>query len=98
MTRSLGVEPKKVGVTPDGTPRTTWEPNSNTRIRHESHPEGLSPGDPGYNPRRHGEHYHVCRSGIGGTSGVVFGVLWPATRPRRCSPVKEELTKESMWT
>ena len=42
--------------------------------------------------------YDVCRSGIGGTSGVVFGVLWPATRPRRCSPVKQELTKESMWT
>ena len=23
----------------------------------ESQPEGLSPGDPGYNPRHHGEHY-----------------------------------------
>ena len=34
MTNALGVDPKKVGVTPDGTPRTTWEPNANTRIRH----------------------------------------------------------------
>lgn len=33
-----------------------------------------------------------------GKSGVVFGVLWPVTRPTRCSPVKQELTKESMWT
>ena len=33
----------------------TWEPNSNTRIRYESHP-----GDPGvFNDRHHGEHYHV---------------------------------------
>lgn len=59
MTDALGVPPKKVGTTPDGTPRTTWEPNSNTRIRHESHPHGLKPGDPGYNPRHHGEHFHV---------------------------------------
>jgi hypothetical protein len=36
-----------------------WEPNANTRIRYESHPEGLKPGDPGFNPRHHGEHYHV---------------------------------------
>ena len=55
----MGVPPKKVGTTPDGTPRTTWEPNSSTRIRHESHPHGLTPGDPGYNPRHHGEHFHV---------------------------------------
>lgn len=33
-----------------------------------------------------------------GTSGMLVGILWPATRPRRCSPVREELTKESMWT
>jgi len=36
-----------------------WEPNPNTRIRYESHPHGLSPGDPGFNPRHHGAHYHV---------------------------------------
>lgn len=58
MTEVLG-SPSKVGITPDGTTRTTWEPNANTRIRHESHPEGLSPGEAGYNPRHHGEHFHV---------------------------------------
>ena len=59
MTRILGVEPKKVTLTPDGTQRVIWEPNSNTRIRFESHPEGLRAGDAGFNPRHHGEHYHV---------------------------------------
>jgi hypothetical protein len=54
----LGVEPK-IGTTPDQTKRMTWEPNANTRIRYESHPESLKPGDPGFNPRHHGEHYHV---------------------------------------
>lgn len=52
-------QPKKVGTTPDGTVRTTWTPNSSTKIRHESHPHGLKPGDAGYNPRHHGEHFHV---------------------------------------
>ncbi|MEM4725228.1 MAG: hypothetical protein QXP01_09470, partial [Candidatus Hadarchaeum sp.] len=59
MTKLLGVEPVRVGTTPDGTPRIVWEPNSNTRIRFESHPGGLSPGDPRFNPRHHGPHYHV---------------------------------------
>lgn len=59
MTKTLGVEPSKVGTTPDGTQRVVWEPNANTRIRFESHPEGLSPNDPGFNPRHHGEHYHI---------------------------------------
>ena len=59
FTRILGVEPTKVGTTPDGTPRAVWEPNENTRIRYESHPEGLAPGDAGFNPRHHGIHYHV---------------------------------------
>jgi hypothetical protein len=59
FSKLLKVDPKKVGVTPDGTPRVTWEPNSNTRIRFESHPDGLSPGSPGYNPRHHGPHYHI---------------------------------------
>ncbi len=56
---SLIGPPKKVGTTPDGTVRTTWTPNSSTKIRHESHPHGLKPGDAGYNPRHHGEHFHV---------------------------------------
>lgn len=56
---SLIGSPKKVGTTPDGTVRTTWTPNSSTKIRHESHPHGLKPGDAGYNPRHHGEHFHV---------------------------------------
>ena len=59
MTRILGVEPKRISTTPDGTQRIVWEPNSNTRIRFESHPHGLSPADPGFNPRHHGEHFHV---------------------------------------
>ncbi|WP_157374734.1 RHS repeat-associated core domain-containing protein, partial [Burkholderia ubonensis] len=58
MTKVLGVDPK-IGTTPDGTPRYTWFPNSNTRIRYESHPEGLCPCDKGFNPRHHGAHYHV---------------------------------------
>jgi hypothetical protein len=58
LTHNLGVPPK-VGVTPDGTPRMTWEPNGNTRIRYESHPGGLTPGDAGFSPRHHGAHYHV---------------------------------------
>ena len=59
FTAQLGVEPSFQGVTPDGTPRTRWQPNELTRISMESHPEGLSPGDPGFNPRHHGTHYHV---------------------------------------
>ncbi|WP_321845470.1 RHS repeat-associated core domain-containing protein [Paraburkholderia bannensis] len=58
MTKVLGVDPK-IGTTPDGTSRYTWFPNSNTRIRYESHPEGLCPCNKGFNPRHHGEHYHV---------------------------------------
>lgn len=57
--KQLGVPPAKVSRTQDGTVRMVWEPNSNTRIRYESHPEGLKPGDPGFNPRHHGEHYHI---------------------------------------
>nr|WP_288453783.1 DUF637 domain-containing protein [uncultured Pseudomonas sp.] len=54
LTKVLGVDPK-VSTTQHGTLRMTWEPNSNTRIRYESHP-----GDPGvFNDRHHGEHYHV---------------------------------------
>ena len=59
FTAQLGVEPSFQGTTPDGTPRTRWQPNDLTRITMESHPEGLSPGDPGFNPRHHGTHYHV---------------------------------------
>lgn len=69
MTELLGVEPSKVGQTPDGTVRVTWAPNENTRIRFESHPEGLSSSDPGYNPRHHGEHYHI-ETKPPGTSGT----------------------------
>jgi len=38
------VESSKVSVTRDGTTRMVWEPNSDTRIRFESHPEGMNPG------------------------------------------------------
>lgn len=54
LSKILGVEPK-VTTTQHGTTRMVWEPNSNTRIRYESHP-----GDSGtFNPRHHGEHYHI---------------------------------------
>ena len=59
MTSILGVPPKRISLTPDGTTRIVWEPNSQTRIRFESHPDGLKPGDPAFHPRHHGEHYHV---------------------------------------
>jgi len=59
FTKQIGVPPSKVATTKDGTVRMVWEPNANTRIRFESHPEGLKPGDPGFNPRHHGEHYHI---------------------------------------
>ena len=59
FTKQLGIPPVKVARTPDGTTRMVWEPNANTRIRFESHPESLSSGNPGFNPRHHGEHYHV---------------------------------------
>ncbi|MFG1606762.1 RHS repeat-associated core domain-containing protein [Actinoplanes sp. NPDC049265] len=59
MSRLLGQDPIKTGLTPDGTPRVTWEVNPTKRIRMESHPDGLSPGDPGFNPRHHGVHFHV---------------------------------------
>ncbi len=59
MTSKLGLPPSKVGKTPDGTTRVVWEPNPNTKIRYESHPHGLKPGDQGFNPRHHGPHYHV---------------------------------------
>lgn len=55
----LGVPSSKVSTTNDGTTRMIWEPNPNTRIRYESHPEGLTANDPGFNPRHHGEHYHI---------------------------------------
>jgi RHS repeat-associated protein len=54
LTKTLGVDPK-VSTTQHGTRRYLWEPNQNTRIRFESHP-----GDSGaFNPRHHGEHYHI---------------------------------------
>ena len=54
LTKALGVEPK-VTTTQHGTTRMEWQPNSNTKIRYESHPNDVGT----YNPRHHGEHYHV---------------------------------------
>jgi hypothetical protein len=59
FTKDIGVPPTKTSVTADGTRRMEWRPNENTKIRYESHPEGLQPMDPGYNPRHHGAHYHI---------------------------------------
>jgi hypothetical protein len=53
LTKVLGVDPK-VSTTQHGTRRYLWEPNSNTRIRFESHPDAGT-----FNPRHHGEHYHI---------------------------------------
>ena len=54
LTEVLGVTPK-VSTTKHDTQRMEWRPNSNTRIRFESHP-----GDEGiFVPRHHGEHYHI---------------------------------------
>src|SRR5690606_21736029 len=54
LTKVLGVSPK-VSTTQHGTTRMLWEPNANTRIRYESHPGDSGP----FNPRHHGEHYHI---------------------------------------
>ncbi|HCR4018938.1 TPA: hemagglutinin repeat-containing protein [Morganella morganii] len=54
LTKVLGVPPK-VSTTQHGTTRMLWEPNVNTRIRYESHPGDSGP----FNPRHHGEHYHI---------------------------------------
>ncbi|WP_223527521.1 RHS repeat-associated core domain-containing protein [Pseudomonas sp. BF-B-26] len=54
LTEALGVEPV-ISTTQHGTRRMLWEPNSNTRIRFESHPGDSGP----HNPRHHGEHFHI---------------------------------------
>ncbi len=79
MTDILGVPPKKVGTTPHGTIKTVWEPNANTRIRHESHP-----GDPGYNPRHHGEHFHVETK----PSGITWGQAKRRKLINKAKPVR----------
>ncbi|WP_233100816.1 RHS repeat domain-containing protein, partial [Pseudomonas sp. MF6768] len=54
FTEALGVQPK-ISTTKHGTQRMEWRPNTDTRIRFESHP-----GDPGpFSPRHHGNHYHI---------------------------------------
>ncbi|UDN37462.1 VENN motif pre-toxin domain-containing protein [Proteus sp. NMG38-2] len=54
LTEFLDVKPK-ISTTQHGTTRMFWEPNANTRIRYESHPGDSGP----FNPRHHGEHYHI---------------------------------------
>ncbi|MCR4539727.1 DUF6531 domain-containing protein [Pseudomonas sp. 18.1.10] len=54
LTAVLGVAPK-VSKTKHDTQRMEWKPNSDTRIRFESHPGDIGP----YAPRHHGEHYHI---------------------------------------
>ncbi|PAU62510.1 RHS repeat-associated core domain-containing protein, partial [Pseudomonas sp. PICF141] len=54
LTGVLGVDPV-ISATKHGTLRLLWEPNSNTRIRFESHPGDSGP----HNPRHHGEHFHI---------------------------------------
>ena len=84
MSSILGVEPSYVGETVEGTPRVRSEPNQNTRITLESHPEGLKPGDEGFNPRHHGVHYHVqIRTGphVGWNNPAVFKVTRPGYTP-----------------
>ncbi|MCB0414437.1 MAG: hypothetical protein KDD50_08895 [Bdellovibrionales bacterium] len=55
----LGIDPYSVSKTKDDTLRVIWHPNEHTKIRYESHPGRLKPGDLGFNPRHHGEHYHI---------------------------------------
>ncbi|WLH81954.1 DUF6531 domain-containing protein [Pseudomonas sp. FP2335] len=54
LTTVLGVVPR-VSKTKHDTQRMEWRPNSDTRIRFESHPGDKGP----YAPRHHGEHYHI---------------------------------------
>jgi RHS repeat-associated protein len=54
LTNVLGVVPK-VSKTKHDTQRIEWKPNSDTRIRFESHPGDKGP----YIPRHHAEHYHI---------------------------------------
>ena len=58
LTKILGVNPRKT-LTKDGTEKMVWNPNANTRIRYESHPGNVTQGISSYNPRHHGNHYHV---------------------------------------
>ncbi len=58
MTELLGV-PGVSTTTIQGTSRTRWQVSETVRITMESHPEGLLPGQVGWNPRHHGVHYHV---------------------------------------
>ncbi|MEK4424971.1 hypothetical protein [Solibacillus sp. FSL K6-1523] len=59
FTKLLGVDPSKVFVTKDGTIRSVWEPDGSTKIRFESHTEGICSIDPNWNLRHHGENYNV---------------------------------------
>ena len=54
-----------ISKTRDGTLRMRWKPNNNTRIRYESHPDGLTPKDDDYCPRHHGNHYHIEKKPTG---------------------------------
>ncbi|WP_256344098.1 RHS repeat domain-containing protein, partial [Pseudomonas costantinii] len=54
LTKVLGVAPK-ISKTKHDTQRVEWRPNSDTRIRFESHPGDKGP----HVPRHHGEHYHI---------------------------------------
>jgi|GEM_PF-3078214 len=57
MSKVLGSGPSKVRTKNDGTIETTWQPNANTKIRHEEHPMKFI-GER-YNPRHTDPHYHV---------------------------------------
>jgi hypothetical protein len=84
MSAILGVEPSYVGETIEGTSRVRWEPNQYTRITMESHPEGLEPGDVGFNPRHNGVHYHVQirpDPTVGWNNPAVFKVTPPGYTP-----------------
>jgi hypothetical protein len=54
LSKIIGVDPK-VTSTQHGITRMVCEPNNNTRIGYESHPDDSGT----FNPRHHGEHYHI---------------------------------------
>ncbi len=86
FTRQIGIEPI-TSMTQHGTKRFIWEPNSNTKIRFESHPEDLTSEDPHFNPRHHGEHYHVeiKPSQMSWTEAIRRKAL------KKCKPVRYQI-------
>jgi RHS repeat-associated protein len=62
LTATLGVSPSKDRIAPKhSTRKVEWRLTPDIMIRYESHPKDLG----SYNPRHHGEHYHVLEKPSG---------------------------------